>query len=149
MSLNSYDPGTGRNLRKVKINIPKEKAFTSIEDIMWDGEYIWIACSAGFSSSFLQIDIREGNVVKSIFANCNPRGITTDMGYIYSICYNGEKFPAKIDRRPITGDEKGIDNTRVFLGNIEGTDVTGLTFDGDNLWYADRKSKKAYKFLLK
>ncbi len=105
-----------------------------------------MAYAAGFSSSFSQIDTESGTVVRSVFADCDPRGLASDGEYIYSICYNGPKFPAKIDKRKILDKEQEMLRSRAFIKDLAVNDPSGLAYDGNFLWYVDRASKKTFKF---
>ena len=140
------DPVDGRTIKTINMEIPADKGFDSIEGIAWGGGYLWVAIDAGFSSSFNQIDPETGKIVRSIFADCFPRGIATDGEYLWSICYNGEKFPSKIDKRKIqaTKDAETF-HSRVFIKDITNAEPAGLVFDGKHLWYADRLSKSVIK----
>ncbi|MBI5042525.1 MAG: hypothetical protein HZC10_01545 [Nitrospirae bacterium] len=144
-SIHAVNPDTGEVVKTIKMEIPPEKGFKSFEGIAWDGKYLWTAIYAGFSSSFNQIDTENGRIVRSIFADCNPRGIASDGEYLWSICYNGEKLPPKIDRRKILEKEHEMLRSRVFIKDIEERDPTGLVYDGLYLWYADRISKRAFR----
>lgn len=143
--IHAVNPESGQIVKTIRMAIPEEKGFKSLEGLAWDGKYLWTAIYAGFSSSFNQIDTESGRIVKSIFAECNPRGITSDGNYLWSICYNGEKLPPKIDRRKILEKEHEMLRSRVFIKDIEERDPTGLVYDGLYLWYADRISKRAFR----
>lgn len=145
MKLLSVNPENGQVEKTIKMEVPPEKGFRSVEGLTWDGEHLWIAYFAGFSSSFNQLDPRDGRIVKSIFADCQPRGIASDGVYLWSVCYNGENLPAKIDRRKIAGKEHEMLRSREFVSDIEGRDPTGLVFDGQYLWYTDRRLQRTRK----
>jgi hypothetical protein len=144
-SIYAVDPENGRIVKTLKMEIPEDKGYKSVEGIAWDGKYLWTAYFAGFSSSFNQIDTETGRIVKSIFADCHPRGITSDGTYIWSICYNGENLPSKLDRRKISDTEHEMLNSRIFIRDIDVKDPSGLVYDGQYLWYSDRMSKKVFK----
>jgi len=148
-TLLAINPENGQTLKTLKMEIPEEKGFKSIEGVAWDGKYLWVAYAAGFSSSYNQIDTESGRLVRSIFADCDPRGISSDGIYIYSICYNGENLPSKIDRRKILDKEHDMLRSRIFIKDIKEKDPSGLVFDGKSLLYFDRASRKTYKLILK
>ncbi|MBI1811070.1 MAG: glutaminyl-peptide cyclotransferase [Nitrospirae bacterium] len=144
MKIHALDPQSGQIVKTIPMEISKEKGFKSFEGMTWDGKHLWTAIYAGFSSSFNQIDTESGRIVKSIFAECNPRGIASDGKYIWSICYNGENLPSKIDKRKILEKEHEMLRSRMFIRDIEGRDPVGLAYDGKYLWYTDRQLKKAF-----
>lgn len=143
--IHAVNPDNGQIVKTIKMEIPKEKGFKSFEGITWDGKHLWTAFFAGFSSSFNQIDTESGRIIRSIFADCNPRGIASDGRYLWSICYNGKKLPSKIDRRKILEKEHEMLCSRVFIKDIEGMNPIGLAYDGQYLWYADGKLKKVFR----
>jgi len=143
--IHAVNPDTGQIVKTIKMEIPKEKGFKSFEGITWDGKHLWTAFFAGFSSSFNQIDTESGRIIRSIFADCNPRGIASDGRYLWSICYNGKKLPSKIDRRKILEKEHEMLRSRVFIKDIKGMNPIGLVYDGQYLWYADRKLKRVFR----
>jgi hypothetical protein len=143
-TINAIEPETGRTVKTLKMELPGEKAL--FEGLAWDGKYLWAAYAAGFSSSYQQIDTESGKVVRSIFADCDPRGIASDGEFLYSICYNGPKLPAKIDQRKILDKEHEMLRSRSFIKKLAEKDPSGLAYDGNFLWYLDRASKKAFKF---
>jgi len=145
-SIHAVNPDTGQVVKTIKMEIPPEKGFKSFEGIAWDGKYLWTAIYAGFSSSFNQIDPESGRIIRSIFADCNPRGIASDGKYIWSICYNGEGLPSKIDKREILEKEHEMLRSRVFIRDIEEKDPFGIVYDGQYLWYTDRMTKRAFRF---
>ncbi|BBO16396.1 conserved hypothetical protein [Candidatus Brocadia pituitae] len=143
------DPVSGKTIKTIDMEIPEEKGFDSIEGITWDEKRkdLWVAIYAGFSSSFNQINPETGEIIRSVFADCYPRGIATDGENLWSICYNGEKFPSKIDKRKIQEKDYEMFHSRTFIEDIpEAKQPTSLVFDGTHLWYADRKTKSAIRF---
>lgn len=153
-ALIKINPEDGKTEKPIKMEVPVDKGFKSIEGIAWDGEYLWIAIYAGYSSSFNQINPVTGKIVKSIFADCFPRGIAIDKDgdYLWSICYNGKKLPSKIDKRKIREKDCKISDyeifhSRVYIKDIEkDVDPIGLVYDGKDLWYADKVAKTATHF---
>ncbi|GIL20779.1 MAG: hypothetical protein DWB56_05950 [Candidatus Jettenia sp.] len=135
------DPSNGKTLKTIPMKIPVR--FDSIEGIAWDGEYLWLAMYAGFSSSFNKINLKTGEIERSMFADCYPRGIATDGKELWSICYNMNKFPSKIDKRKMDKEDHKMLRSRTFIEDIDkDAEPTGLVFDGKHLWYADRMSKR-------
>lgn len=145
MKITAINPRNGQVVRSIPIIIPRGKGFRSLEGITWDGHYLWTAIYAGFSSSYNQVDPEDGKIIKSIYADCNPRGIASDGKYLWSICYNGKDFPPKIDRRSIQGKEHEILRSRKFIADIEGKKPAALAYDGQYLWYTDSQSGRVLR----
>ena len=80
---------------------------------------LWIAIAAGFSSSINQIDPATGAIKRSIFAECEPRGIDIKDGVLYTVCFNGEHLPAKIDRRTIVDQNHEMLRSRQFILDVD------------------------------
>ncbi len=145
-----------RQTEPIKMEIPADKGFDSIEGITWDrkAKALWVAIYAGYSSSFNLIDPETGEKLRSVFADCHPRGIATDGEYLWSVCYNDKKFPSKIDKRKIpkkdkdyTIDDYEIFHSRIFVKDIpKEVEPNGLAFDDIHLWYADRDTKTVVRF---
>ena len=112
----------------------------------WDGRHLWTAISAGFSSSLNQVNPDNGEIVRSIFADCDPRGIASDGGTLWTLCYNGPHRPSKIDRRPVSGPEHEMLRRREFIQDAQLDDPRGLAFDGDHLWVLDRRDKRIHRY---
>ncbi len=145
MRIQAFDPG-GERTRSIPLAVPKEKGFGSLEAIAWDGEYLWTAISAGFSSSLNQVDPRDGRIVRSLFADCDPRGLASDGERLWTLCYNGKNRPATVDERLLLPDDKDFLRSRRFFKKAEGQSPSGLAYDGDFLWYTDAERNRAVRF---
>jgi streptogramin lyase len=143
-AVTAIDPEKGRTLRSIQLGEGSLAACESIEGLAWDGQSLWVACYGGFCSTYNQCDPDTGRVTRSVYANCNPRGIATDGKTIWSICHNGDKFPSKIDARPLAESDQAMQTSRRFLLDIEGRTPVGLAQDRGVLWYADRATRTAY-----
>ncbi|MGD9162380.1 MAG: hypothetical protein PVG39_28480 [Desulfobacteraceae bacterium] len=143
--IHALDPDNGQIKKTIELNIPKEKGFKSIEDLTWDGKYLWVAYFAGFSSSFNQIDPETGKIIRSVFADGHPRGLASDGKYLWSICYNGNKLPSKIDRREILEKDSEMMASRIFIRDIEVLEPNGLEYSDNNLWYVDKKLNRIFR----
>jgi hypothetical protein len=80
---------TGKPMRSFTAPSPLDKSKGTITAVSWDGKHLWTAVAAGFSSSFNQIDPDTGRIMRSIFANCNPRGLAATANRLWSLCDNG------------------------------------------------------------
>lgn len=143
--LHAFDAATGARVRSLPLAVPPEKGYRSLEALAWDGEALWTAIAAGFSSSFNQIDRDSGNIVRSIFADCDPRGLAFEGANLWSLCFNGERNPPTLDRRDRAADEAGMVRSRALGRKLEGRSPAGLAFDGAVLWYLDARASRVYR----
>ena len=146
MKIMAVNPETGEVTKSLPLNFPKEKGFDKVTGMAWDGANLWIAIAAGFSSSINQIDPATGEIKRSMFAECDPRGIDIRDGVLYTVCFNGEHFPAKIDRRPIVDKNHEMLRTRQFILDVDLKDPGALVHDGQYLWVLDRHLNQIIKF---
>jgi streptogramin lyase len=86
MKITAINPQTGAITRSLPLNYPKEKGFNQVSGMAWDGDNLWMAIAAGFSSSINQIDPATGDIKRSVFAECDPRGIAIRDGALYTVC---------------------------------------------------------------
>ncbi len=149
MTLSAVDPATGRTVKTVPLPTPAEKGFKSVEGLAWDGKHLWAAYFAGFSSSLNEIDPETGRIVRSVYADCHPRGLASDGTKLWTLCFSGEKAPAVVDQRPILEREHEMLKARVFLARVDARDPSALTFDGRELAVLDRASKKLLRVPLR
>lgn len=146
MKIYAVNPETGEITRSLPLNYPKEKGFDQVTGMAWDGNNLWIAIAAGFSSSINQIDPDTGDIKRTMFAECDPRGIDIRDGVLYTVCYNGENLPAKIDRRTIVDKNHEMLRTRQFIVDADLKDPGALVHDGQYLWVLDRRLNRIIKF---
>ena len=147
MQIQALDPESGRVRNTIPLKIPEDKGFQSLEGMAWDGKFLWTTFFAGFSSSINRIDPNSGEILQSVFADCHPRGIASDGTYLYLTCYNGDRLPAKIDRRKIADTEVDMLKSRSFVSDLDIKDPGGMAFDGQFLWVTDRLTRKAQRIL--
>ncbi len=149
MKIFAVNPENGERMKTLPLRYPKEKGFQSVTGMAWDGESIWMAVAAGFSSSINQIDPDSGEIRRSIFAECEPRGIDIVDNTLFTICYNGKNLPAKIDRRRILDKNHQIQGSREFIMDLEVTDPGALVHDGRHFRVLDRETNQIVEFPLK
>ena len=142
----AIDPVKGKIQRTLDLPIPEGKGFDSVEGLAWDGTYLWVALFAGYSSTYNQIDVEKGTIVKSVFADCNPRGIVSNGKYLWGVCYNGENLPAKIEVRPVEGKSGKIVNKRRFIADIKCKRPQGIAFDGTRILINDAELGVVFAF---
>lgn len=136
------DPRTGK--RTGAIAAPKRtvEGPWSITGLAWDGKFLWVAISAGWGSSLNRIDPESGEVVMSFFPQCDPRGLASDGKHLWTIAYNGEKQPPKLDRRLLADEVGKMAQSQELLFDLKVKDPTSLTYAEGRLWVADRAEKR-------
>jgi hypothetical protein len=135
--LHAFDPDAGTPVRDIPLRVPPEKGYRTVEALAWDGASLWTAISAGFSSSINQIDPRDGRILRSLFADCDPRGIAVVGEALYSLCFNGPRHPATLDVRTLAPDEGAVNRSRRFLRRIEPRNPSALLAEGSLLRVLD------------
>jgi streptogramin lyase len=144
--LHAFAPATGERARTIPVEVPPEKGYQSVEALAWDGQHLWTAIAAGFSSSFNEIDPGTGRIERSLFADCDPRGLAVAGERLWSLCANGADHPPIVDERRIGGDETGFQRSRQLLRRVDGRAPSGLFFDGTFLWSLDAALHRAVRF---
>ncbi|HVT16618.1 MAG TPA: hypothetical protein VHQ90_10645 [Thermoanaerobaculia bacterium] len=126
-----FDPADGRGVRRVPLPMPEDKGSGLIAAISWDGTSLWSAISAGQSSSFNQINLERNAVVRSLFANCDPRGLAVSGSQLWSLCYNGKWLPALIVSHDLSSKRNAeIEMTARPLATPGANQLQGLYYDG-------------------
>ncbi|MDH3523352.1 MAG: hypothetical protein OES32_07170 [Acidobacteriota bacterium] len=148
MQVRSIDRATGQVVKTIALPIPEDKGFDELRGVAWDGTYLWAAYWAGFSSSLNQVDVDTGELVRSVFADCSPRGIATDSEHIWLLCERSGDLPPIVDRRQILDEEQEMLRSRRFVGEAAVKDPRGLVRAGTDLWYLDRASSQAFRLEL-
>ncbi|CAD7778892.1 hypothetical protein BLFGPEAP_02099 [Candidatus Methanoperedenaceae archaeon GB50] len=146
--IHAVNPDTGQIMKTIKMEIPKEKVFKSFEGITWDGKHLWTAFFAGFFE-FLQPDRyqRAAELLEVSLLTVILEGLP-QMEDTYGVfVIMGKKLPSKIDRRKILEKEHEMLRSRVFIKDIKGMNPIGLVYDGQYLWYADRKLKRVFRVI--
>jgi len=128
------DAITGGKIRSIPSLSPLDRNSGVLKDVSWDGKSIWTAVASGFASSFNQIDPKDGRLIRSLHANCNPRGLTVRAGQLWSLCYNGERLPDTIKLIRLADRESETQRSARPLGSLESPQAAGLLFDGRLLW---------------
>lgn len=131
----ALDPSDGRQLRTVALAAHVGRGFRSVEGLAWDGEYLWTAIEAGYSSTLNQVDRDDGSIVRSIYADCEPRSIVVKQDRLLTLCYNGDSYPLTVEERILRGSDQDIQNSRRIVGKVTDTGATGLLLKDDKLYY--------------
>jgi hypothetical protein len=139
----AYNVADGKPAKTIPLLWPEEKGFKTIEALAWDGKTLWTAIAAGFSSTFNEVDTDSGRIVRSVFADCNPRGLAFDGSRLFSLCFNGDKNPATVDQRQVAPQEAEMAKTRRLIQRVPAITPAGLAYDGTNLWILDAKRRQA------
>ncbi len=142
------DPKTGAVLKSFEVPIDADKEHTSIEAIACDGNYLWVALSAGWSSKILKMDAENGQLILSVFAECWPRGLATDGKTLYIVAYNSGVYPGSVNKMTISEDAKQMNLSNKFICRTPGKEPTGIALDGKELWISDKESKSVQKIIL-
>ncbi len=139
--------GKTQILNIIKTPSPTQLGFYTIEGIAYSDDSLWLATSAGNSSTIFELSPKDGSEKNSFFCDSYPRGLASDGRHLWSICYNGEKLPSLIDERIISEDPRKTRFSRIFLKpSLESRDPKGLTFDGENLFVADGQTRAIYRW---
>ena len=105
--------------------------------LTWDGQYLWISFMAGWSSTVIQVNPDNGEVMNSFF--CDAEGMAFDGTFLWNVdSQNGHYKGFVIKRELITGKEIAWFRTTGYY-------PTGLTFDGLQLWLSDCGSDSIYQ----
>ena len=139
----AHDAADGKPVKTIPLRWPEERGFRTVEALAWDGKALWTAIAAGFSSTFNQVDADSGQIVRSVFADCNPRGLAFDGSLLFSLCFNGDNNPATVDQRQVATQEAEMAKTRRLIQRIGGIVPAGLAHDGTRLWVLDAKGQQA------
>lgn len=138
----------GETVRSLEVPIYGKKESVVLEALAWDGKYLWVAYGAGWSSRIHKMDVDTGEVIQSMYANCYPRGLATDGKYLWVVSYNQGKYPGVVSRRTIMDDPDKMNLSRVFLCRTPGKEPTGITFDVEYLWVADKDMQLLQRIVL-
>jgi hypothetical protein len=146
MQIDRIDAETGQVTGSIPLAVPEDKGFGALTGMTWDGQFLWTAISAGFSSSLNRVDPESGNILQSVFAECDPRGIASDGETMWALCYNGPHHPYKIDRRPILEQGHEMLQGRRFLQDTELAEPRGLAYDGRFLRVLDAEKRLIIRY---
>lgn len=144
--IHQVDPTNGTEIRSIPAPKPDVEGMWSYEGITWDGEYLWVAYFAGFSSRLVQVDIETGEEVASLFADAHPRGIYSDGTHLWVLCYNGESASPVVDQRILDDDVQKAITSRSFLGTVGVANPRGLAFDGEMFLTIDIETSSVKSF---
>lgn len=140
------EPRRGTVIRGIPAPKPEGEGEWSYEGVTWDGEYLWVAYFAGFSSKLNKVDRETGEVVQSFYADAHPRGIYSDGKYLWTLCYNGEKLPSVVDKRALVAKAFDMVKDREFIGKVEVVNPRGLAFDGERFLTLDLDKGEVIRF---
>lgn len=146
-SLYLYDVARKTLADTVMINLDNIKNSDKVvlKWLAWDGEFLWASYFAGYSSRFIQIDIKTGKAINSFYSDSAPRGIAAQDEYVWSVCYNGPEKAALIDQRVMSQDPVKLFSSRKFLQQTPSQEPYGLAFDGSYFWSADASTQRIYR----
>lgn len=141
------DPETGEETGSIEAPRLDMEGPWSTTGLTWDGKFLWAAIGAGWCSSFNCIDPESGEIVVSFFPQCDPRGLASDGTYLWTIAYNGEELPSKLDRRQLSDDLEKMAQSQELLFDLdlEVKDPTGLAYGDGILWAVDRAQRRIFQ----
>jgi hypothetical protein len=142
------DPKSGAVLKSLEVPIDGDREHTTISAIASDGNVLWVALSAGWSSKILKLDATSGKLIMWVFAECLPRGLATDGKTLYILAYNKGVFPGNVNRMIISDDVKVMSHSNTLLCKTPGKEPSGMVLDGKALWISDKASKSIQKITL-
>jgi DNA-binding beta-propeller fold protein YncE len=140
------DPKSGKEIRRIPAPQPSIENSWTYTGLAWDGHYLWVAYSAGWSSRIVQLSPENGEEISSVFAGAAPLGIYSDGTHLWMLCSGGDSQPAVVDQRLISELTTKKVATREFLGQVEVTEPRGLAFDGQSFLTIDAASKTVVTF---
>ena len=115
-----------------------------ISGLAWDGQYLWSAYEAGYSTSIVKIDPQDGSILERHFTRGAPEGLASDGTYLWYTSIRGGQGWLGLIRACY------IDSWYYsFKFETPGYFPTGLAWDGTYLWIADRGAKRIYKVMIK
>jgi len=132
------DPNTGEETHSIKAPESNIEGDWSYAGMAWDGQFLWVAISAAWCSTLNRIDPGTGEIVVSFFPQCNPRGLASNGELLWTIAYNGEELPSKLDQRLLSDKAGDMAQSQEFLFDLDVVDPTALTYGDGILWVADR-----------
>lgn len=138
----ALDPETADEVGRIDAPERDVEGPWCIADLTWDGEFLWVAISASWCSSLDRIDPGSGRTVVSFFPQCDPRGIGSDGTRLWTIAYNGEELPSRLDQRTLSDEIIEMVQSQEFLFELEVTDPTGLAYGDGILWVIDRAQRR-------
>jgi streptogramin lyase len=141
------EPDTGEETGSIEAPRLEVEGPWSTTGLTWDGRFLWAAIGAAWCSSFNRIDPDSGQVVESFFPQCDPRGLASDGTYLWTIAYNGEKLPSKLDRRQLSEDPGQMAQSQELLFDLDSKvkDPAGLAYGDEVLWAVDRAARRIFQ----
>lgn len=108
--------------------------------LTWDGDYLWFAYLAGWSSKVVRIDTVSGNIDTSFF--CDAEGLAFDGTYLWNVDSQDGYYEGFVKKREIPSGSV----IEYFI--TPGYFPTGLTFDGSFYWLSDNGTDSLCKIQL-
>ena len=138
------DATTGQEIRSIKAPSPLSRNSGELTDVSWDGRWLWTAVSAGFASSFNQLDSKDGEIARSLYANCNPAGLAVRSGRLWSLCYNGQTLPYTLNEMRLADHESQVHESAHAFGTLRSEEAAGLFLDGHFLWLLEATGPRCF-----
>lgn len=120
-----------------------KRGISPLGGLTWDGNYLWSGWIAGWSSRMNQVNPKDGSVNRFIFTKGVPRALASDGKFLWSATDNGGIRLGIIYQYDLSTE------LEVTHFDAPGYYPTGLTFEGKNLWCADKVTRKIYKLVVR
>lgn len=142
------DPATFKVIKSFDVVIAKDKDNVSLEAVTYYKNALWVATSAGWDSKIIKMSAETGEMIFWIFAECDPRGLATDGKYLYILGYNKGGLPGRISKMILSDETKEMRLSNKLISKTRGTEPSGITYDGNDLWITDKELKTIEKIEL-
>lgn len=170
-ALKHLDPATGKVqksiARELKAGYPSGMGSTprtevgqrdTLQALAWDGKYLWGANETTSRGGFLlRFDVADGETVGATPAPGLPLGLASDGTWLWEAVYDSGHGRALLVRWkvPDAGTTVAkyyrnteLGSTRAVVARLPGKQPAALAWDGEALWYADRKQKTISRLQL-
>lgn len=133
----------GQKARAITLQGLDEKKGQTVEALGWDGKDLWAVLVGGGSRTFNQVEAGTGRILRSVSADCDPRGIAFNVTLLFALCVHRDRELAAVDRRLAAAPESEMLKSRQVVRVLPAIMATGLAHDGTRLWVLDGKGRQA------
>lgn len=144
----NIDPATLKVTKSFDVAIAKDKEHVSLAAVAYSNNFLWIATSAGWDSKIIKMSAETGEMIFWIYAECDPRGLAINNDILYILGYNQGGLSGRISKMTVSDDSKKMRLTNKIINKTKGTEPSGITYDGKDLWITDKELKTIEKIQL-